>query len=269
MDHFSDSRLDTLLADVQEIAKEAGGFIRQERESFNLSKVEHKGFNDLVSYVDKEAEKLIVERLQKLLPEAGFITEEGTSTTRTDSLDWIIDPLDGTTNFIHALPVFSVSIALAKDGKVILGVVYEVNRDECFAARLGGGAFCNQVPIQVSPAPDLSASLLATGFPYYDFEQIDAYLLALKRLMQKTHGLRRMGSAAVDLAYVACGRFEGYFEYNLNSYDVAAGIILVQEAGGKVTDFSGGDQYLFGREIVSSNGQIHSEFLAEVKAIWS
>ncbi|MFC3880110.1 inositol monophosphatase family protein [Algoriphagus namhaensis] len=269
MSIFSDDRLDQILAEVQSIAKEAGAFIRQERLNFKQSKVEHKGFNDLVSYVDKEAEKLIVQRLEKLLPEAGFITEEGTNTTQSDSLNWIIDPLDGTTNFIHALPVFSVSIGLEQKGKVILGVVYEVNRSECFSARKAGGAFCNDERIEVSPAPDLSASLLATGFPYYDFEQIDKYLFALKGLMQKTHGLRRMGSAAVDLAYVACGRFEGYFEYNLNSYDVAAGIILVQEAGGKVTDFSGGENYLFGREVVASNGQIHSEFLSEVESIWT
>ncbi len=266
---FSDSKLDEVLEAVSDISREAGSFIRKERENFDESAIEHKGFNDLVSYVDKEAEKIIVERLQELIPEAGFITEEGTSTVKSESLNWIIDPLDGTTNFIHGLPVFSVSIALEQRGVVILGVVYEVNRDECFAARKGGGAFCNGRPISVSSAPALSSSLLATGFPYYDFDRIDNYLDALKGLMQKTHGLRRMGSAAVDLAYVACGRFEGYFEYNLNSYDVAGGIILVQEAGGTVTDFSGRDNYLFGREVVASNNSIHQEFLGEVKSIWT
>jgi len=266
---FSEVQLDRLLKITIEIAKKAGSFIRKERENFDLSAIEHKGFNDLVSYVDKEAEQIIVDGLSELLPEAGFITEEGTKTTRSKSLNWIIDPLDGTTNFIHALPVFSVSIALELNGEVILGVVYEVNRDECFSARKDGGAFCNDNKISVSSAPDLSASLLATGFPYYDFEQIDKYLEALKSLMQKTHGLRRMGSAAVDLAYVACGRFEGYFEYNLNSYDVAGGIILVQEAGGQVTDFDGGDNFLFGREVVASNKNIHSEFLENVKTIWT
>ncbi len=266
---FSESELDQLLEQAKAISRKAGAFIRQERENFDASAIEHKGFNDLVSYVDKEAEQIIVDGLSELLPEAGFITEEGTKSTRSESLNWIIDPLDGTTNFIHALPVFSVSIALELGGAVILGVVYEVNRDECFSARKGGGAFCNEEKISVSAAPDLSASLLATGFPYYNFEEIDKYLIALKSLMQKTHGLRRMGSAAVDLAYVACGRFEGYFEYNLNSYDVAGGIILVQEAGGHVTDFAGGDDYLFGREVVASNSSIHEEFLRNVKTIWS
>ncbi|MHA7130376.1 inositol monophosphatase family protein [Algoriphagus namhaensis] len=266
---LSAEKLDQLLAQVKLVAKDTGSFIRTESENFSLSQVEHKGFNDLVSYVDKEAERLIVDRLQAILPEAGFITEEGTKTTRSETLNWIIDPLDGTTNFIHGLPVFSVSIALADGEQIVLGVVYEVNRDECFSARKGGGAYCNDKKIQVSPAPDLAGSLLATGFPYYDFEQIDKYLDALKRLMQKTHGLRRMGSAAVDLAYVACGRFEGYFEYNLNSYDVAAGVLLVLEAGGSVTDFSGGNDFIFGREVVSSNGKIHKDFLAEVQRIWS
>ena len=265
---FSDSELDRILAQVKDLAKLAGEFIRRERHSFDRSSIEHKGFNDLVSYVDKEAEKIIVEGLIQLLPKAGFITEEGTISTRSEKYNWIIDPLDGTTNFIHSLPVFSVSIALEMNGEVILGVVYEVNRDECFSARKGGGAFCNNSKITVSPALDLSQSLLATGFPYYDFDRIDKYLEALKSLMQKTHGLRRMGSAAVDLAYVACGRFEGYFEYNLNSYDVAGGIILVQEAGGLVTDFGGKGNFLFGREIVASNGNIHSEFLTDVRSIW-
>jgi myo-inositol-1(or 4)-monophosphatase len=264
----SPEQLTILLEQTRELAKEVGAFIRKERTHFDVAKVEHKGFNDLVSYVDKEAERIIVDRLSTILPEAGFITEEGTSTTQAEIYNWVIDPLDGTTNFIHGIPVFAVSIALMEKGEVILGVVYEVNRHECFYAKKGGGAFCNDTPIQVSKAPDLAASLVSTGFPYYNFELIDRYLGSMKSLMQKTHGLRRLGSAAVDLCYVAAGRTEGYFEYNLNSYDVAAGALIVEEASGKVTDFSGGDDFIFGRKIVASNGKIHNEFLMVLDEFW-
>lgn len=266
---YTTIELKTLLEKTQEIAKQVGSFIRRERQHFNVDRVEHKGFNDLVSYVDKEAEKKIVAGLSKLLPEAGFITEEGTSTTKGEKYNWVIDPLDGTTNFIHGIPVFSVSIALMEDNEVILGVVYEVNRHECFYAMKGGGAFCNDTRIRVSSAPDLASSLIATGFPYYNFELIDKYLNALKIFMQKTHGIRRFGSAATDLCYVAAGRIEGFFEYNLNSYDVAAGILIVQEAGGMVTDFSGGDNYIFGREVIASNKNIQEEFSKQVQEIWN
>lgn len=266
---LSQEKLQKLLEQTQEIAKSVGAFIRKERQHFNVEKVEHKGFNDLVSYVDKEAERRIVEQLTEIFPEAGFITEEGTNTTRADIYNWVIDPLDGTTNFIHGLPIFSVSIALMDRDEVILGVVYEINLHECFYAIKGGGAFCNETPIHVSQAPNLAASLIATGFPYYNFELIDKYLAALKSLMQSTHGLRRFGSAAVDLAYVAMGRIEGFFEYNLNSYDVAAGSLIVKEAGGIVTDFSGESNYIFGRQIVATNSKIHTEFLKELNRIWS
>lgn len=257
-----------LLIQTQEIAKEVGAFIRTERKHFDVQKVEHKGFNDLVSYVDKEAERLIVEKLQKLFPDAGFITEEGTNSNQGDLYTWVIDPLDGTTNFIHGIPVFAVSIALMEKNEVVMGVVYEINRDECFYAMKGGGAFCNDTPIKVSQAVDLSGSLISTGFPYYNFELIDKYLNSMKSLMKKTHGVRRLGSAAVDLCYVAAGRTEGFFEYNLNSYDVAAGALIVQEASGKVSDFLGGNDFIFGRNIVASNLLIHSEFLSVLDEFW-
>jgi myo-inositol-1(or 4)-monophosphatase len=234
-----------------------------------MDRVEHKGFNDLVSYVDKEAEKQLVAQLHAVFPEAGFITEEGTNTTRGEVYNWVIDPLDGTTNFIHGLPVFAVSIGFMEQDEVVLGVVYEVNRKESFYAYKDGGAYCNGIPLKVSNAPTLSASLISTGFPYYQFDLIDRYLDIMKSLMQKTHGLRRLGSAAVDLCYVAAGRSEGYFEYNLNSYDVAAGIILAQEAGGMVTDFAGGRDYIFGRHVVATNHSIHEELMGVIAAHWS
>jgi myo-inositol-1(or 4)-monophosphatase len=243
---LTSAQLSQLLDETRKIAEEVGAFIEKERLHFSMDRVEHKGFNDLVSYVDKEAEKQLVAQLQTIFPEAGFITEEGTNTTQGEVYNWVIDPLDGTTNFIHGLPVFAVSIGFMEQDEVVLGVVYEVNRKESFYAYKGGGAYCNGIPLKVSGAPTLSASLISTGFPYYQFDLIDRYLNIMKSLMQKTHGLRRLGSAAVDLCYVAAGRSEGYFEYNLNSYDVAAGIILVQEAGGRVTDFKGGKDFIFG-----------------------
>ena len=203
-------------ADLNAIAREAGTFLLTERRKFSLDAVEYKGLNDLVSYVDKECEKLIVPKLRALLPEAGFITEEGT-TEQADKqgLNWIIDPLDGTTNFIHGLPIYAVSIGLAQGNRPIAGVVYDPNRDECFSALDGQGAWlsiCGGVeqPMRVSAAQKLADGLIATGFPYYRFEQMQAYLHILEQLMQRTHGLRRMGSAAVDLAYVASGRFEAF-----------------------------------------------------------
>lgn len=265
---LTSSQLAQLLDQTRKIAEEAGNFIEKERLHFSMDRVEHKGFNDLVSYVDKEAEKQVVAKLQVLFPEAGFITEEGTNTTQGEVYTWVIDPLDGTTNFIHGVPVFAVSIGLMELDEVVLGVVYEVNRKESFYAYKGGGAYCNGIPLQVSTAATLAASLISAGFPYNRLDMIDRYLGIKKTLMQKTHGLRQLGSAAVDLCYVAAGRTEGYFEYNLNSYDVAAGIILVQEAGGKVTDFGGGKDYLFGRQLVATNQVIHVELLEVITEHW-
>lgn len=256
-----------LLQEVIVLVKETGDFIRQEAQNFDKSKIEYKGKNDLVSYVDKEAEKRLVAGLNQVLPGAGFIAEEGTSTKRSDSYNWVIDPLDGTTNFTHGLPIYSISVALLKRGELTLGVVYDVSRDECFHATKGGGAFLNHMPISVSPVKSIDQGLIATGFPYYDFEQMNQYLAILNDFMQGTHGLRRMGSAAIDLAYTACGRFEGFFEYNLNSYDVAAGALLVKEAGGIVTDFKGGNDFLFGREIVAGN-PTQPEMLKVIQKYW-
>lgn len=250
------------------LAEKVGKFIRTEAENFDLSKVEMKEFNNLVSYVDKGAEEQLVEGLRQILPEAGFITEEGTASHSDEEYKWIIDPLDGTTNFTHGLPAYAVSIALAKGHDLLLGVVYEVNRQECFSAWKNGGAYCNGKPIHVSQADTLNKSLLATGFPYYMFDKLDAYMDILKTFMQKTHGIRRIGSAAVDLCYVACGRFEGYYEFNLNAYDIAGGAIIVKEAGGTVTDFSGGSNYFYGEEIVASNGKIHQEVIDDIQKYW-
>lgn len=261
--------LAALTREIAAIAKDAGAFLLQERSRFQRESIEYKGLNNLVSYVDKETEKQLVARLSQLLPEAGFITEEGTTGQEADkeALNWIIDPLDGTANFIHSLPVFSVSIGLAQGKTPIAGVVYDPNRDECFSAWKGGGAYCNGSKISVSPATQLGESLIATGFPYYHFDQMQKYLRILESLMTQTHGLRRMGSAAIDLAYVACGRFEAFYEYNLNSWDMAAGVLLIQEAGGVVTDFQGGDEFLFRGDVLAGCG-VHPEVIKVIQEFW-
>lgn len=250
---------------VIEIANEAGQFIRQQRKTFSADKIEFKGLNDMVSYVDKTAEQMIVARLEKLLPEAGFITEEKTINKTGERYNWIIDPLDGTTNFIHGLPVFSVSIALQELDELVSGVVYEVNLDECFYAWKDSPAYLNGQVIRVSDNQTLSASLLATGFPYYNFEKQQGYIELFTELMRSCHGLRRLGSAAVDLAYTACGRFDGYYEYNLNPWDVAAGILIVRQAGGEVVNFKGGQECLTHRELLATNGKITIEMLNAIQ----
>lgn len=260
--------LNQLANNLNILCRSVGAFIRKEGETFERSSIEQKGFNDLVSYVDKEAEKKLVEGLRQLLPEAGFITEEGTDTTRGERFNWVIDPLDGTTNFTHGLPAYCVSVGLLDGDEVVVGTIFDPNRDECFWAYKGGGAFCNSSPIKVSDAPALKDSLIATGFPYYDFGLTQQYLQVLGAFMSRSHGVRRIGSAALDLAYVACGRFEGFFEFNLNAWDVAAGIVIVQEAGGRLSRFTDEGDYTFGREIVASNGHIHPEMQETIGEFW-
>jgi len=254
-----------LCAKVIAITRLTGNFIRKEAMAFDANKIEYKGLNDMVSYVDKNAEKQLVRNLTKLLPDAGFITEEETVNTIGKTFTWIIDPLDGTTNFIHGIPTFSISIALYEENVPVIGVVYEINRGEMFSTYKGGAAYLNNKEIRVSKNSNLSQCLLATGFPYYQFDKQPQYMQLFTEMMQKCHGLRRIGSAAVDLAYVACGRFDAYFEYNLNSYDVAAGAYLVQQAGGKILNFAGGDEFIETREVLATNGIITDEILTSIK----
>lgn len=242
------------------LVKSVGAFLQNEAQTFSADKVETKSLNQLVSYVDKTAEEKLVAGLKLILPEAGFITEEETIATEQKEFMWVIDPLDGTTNFIHQLPVYSISVALIQNNEPIIGVVFEPNRHELFYAWKDGGAYLNGHKISVSQNNLLKHGLLATGFPYYDFEQMQQYLDTLKTLLLATRGLRRMGSAAVDLAYVACGRFDGFFEYGLSPWDVAGGIVLVKEAGGMVSDFSGQNEAIFSKEIVAASSKVYPEF---------
>ncbi len=246
----------TLCLATCEIARRAGKFIETECKNFDHSRVESKGLHDLVSYVDKPSEKQIIEQLRELLPESGFIAEEGTDNKQGERFNWIIDPLDGTTNFIHGVPVYAVSIALLDGDELVVGVVYEVGHNECFYAWKNGGAYLNDKPIKVSEKINRHDALLATGFPYCVMNGVDEYTNVLKTIIPNVRGVRVFGTTATDLAYVACGRYDMYFECNLKPWDVAAGALLVKEAGGKVTDFSGGNNILFNGNIVATNGTI-------------
>lgn len=257
--------LEKLCLEVAAIAKSVGEYIDKERIGFSVDKVKEKGLHDLVSYVDQEAEKLIVKALIPLIPEAGFITEEETLSSKGKEYNWIIDPLDGTTNFIHGIPTYSVSIALTFHEILVVGVVYEINQKECFTSWKHGGAFLNGNPISVSNTRSLSKSLLATGFPFRSNDFLDEYLVVLKTMMQSTRGIRRIGSAAVDLAYVACGRFDCFFEFNLKNYDMAAGILLIKEAGGKAIDFTGEENMLEKGSVIAGNPMMTDLVYAEIK----
>ena len=254
---------------VVDLCREVGDFIQTESKNFDKNRIELKGdgFTNLVSYVDKESEKKIVAALNKILPGSGILGEEGSSVDGTNDYRWIIDPLDGTTNFTHGLPIFSISIGLLKHNEIVAGVVHDITRGDAYHTSKGNPSYCNNKEIHVSKARNLNESLLATGFPYYHFAKRDAYLEIIKTFLEKTHGIRRLGSAAIDLAYVACGRMEGFFEYNLNAWDVAAGALLVQQAGGKVTDFNGGDNFLFGGELCAAC-DVHKEMLDIIKEKW-
>jgi myo-inositol-1(or 4)-monophosphatase len=254
--------------DVIALCADVAYFIREESAHFDRARIEQKGsFSNLVSYVDKESEKKIVNALENIIPGSGFLAEEGTDSKSENEYQWIIDPLDGTTNFLHGLPIFAISIALRRNDKVVLGVVYEVTHGECFHAIEHGKAYCNESEIRVSPIVHLSESLLATGFPYYHSEKKDVYLDIIKNFLENTHGIRRLGSAAIDLAYVAAGRLEGFFEYDLKPWDVAGGAFILQQAGGHVTDFRGGDNFLFGGELCAAGG-VHPEMLKVIEDRW-
>lgn len=249
-----------MLKGMEDACLLAGEFQLQHFRSVASDYISDKGLNQLVSFVDVESEKMLVERLRKIRPDAGFITEENTAPDLTENTTvWIIDPLDGTTNFLHGLQVFSISIALMENGIITAGVVYAPSMNEIFSAEKGKGAYLNNKPIHTSNTADLRSSLIATGFPYYEFQQTQAYLQLLGELMKNTHGLRRMGSAAIDLAYTACGRFDGFYETGLNAWDVAAGTLLVEEAGGRVSDFRQNSNHLFGKQIVAANPFVYKE----------
>lgn len=264
MNRLDEIILADLCAEVQTISMKVGQFIYEQRGKLQQTDIHEKSFNNLVSYVDQQAEQMFATLLSPLLAGAGFITEEDQQRETAERYNWIIDPLDGTTNFVHGVPCFATSVALVEDGLPVLGVIYEINQQECFYAWKAGGAWLNGKRISVSNAPSLKQALLGTGFPYYDHGLLKPYLALFEDLMQNSRGLRRPGSAATDMAYVACGRFDAFYEYGLHPWDVAAGIILVEEAGGRVTDFMGVNNPISGKRIVCGSPIVHHELRSKI-----
>jgi len=222
-----------------EAVRAVGDWIRSERREFNANHVETKALNSLVSYVDQQAEQMLIERLTSLLPGSGVLGEEGGESWIDGGFNWIIDPLDGTTNFIHELPPYAVSVALMQGRDLVWAAVYELGQARMFTAERGRGALCDGRGLDVRQGAPLRDGLVATGFLYHEFSQMPQYLEALQACFRGSRGVRRFGSAATDLAWVADGRFQGFFEHGLAPWDVAAGILLVRESGGLATDFFG------------------------------
>lgn len=251
---------------VCEIARRAGEYIKGEREKFSLESVERKHAHDYVSYVDKGSERLIVSALRELLPEAGFITEEQTAQRGQSPLCWVVDPLDGTTNFIHQYAPYAVSIALLQGKTILVGVVYEICADECFFAWKGGGAYLDGKPLHVSNQ-QIQDALLCFQFPYNS----EAYKPVMKRLIDAFYGnigsIRACGSAAMALCQVAAGRLDGYAEQYIGQWDYMAGSLIVLEAGGEVTDYDGSDDFTQGNSVVATNGVIQQDILSVLKSI--
>lgn len=258
-----------ITSEVIDLVKEAAAYIREERKNFKDDKIEVKGLHNFVTHADKKAEEILVNGLKKIFPQSGFITEEGTEKRRNEVYNWIIDPIDGTTNFIHGQPPYAISVALKENNEIVIGIVYEIVLHECFHTCKGDKAYLNGDAIKVSKAEKVKDGLVATGFPYTNYEKVDAFLKTFNHFMRNSHGVRRLGSAATDLAYVACGRFDVFYEYGLKPWDMAAGVLLVKNAGGQVKDFEDKDNYLFGGEIIASNGRLHEEFSAIIKKFMS
>ena len=256
--------LETITRLVCQVAREAGSYIRKERASFSVEKVERKHAHDYVSYVDKGSEQKIVKALRELLPEAGFITEEGSAGHTDEQYVWVVDPLDGTTNFIHGFAPYAVSIALCKGRQIVVGVVYEIVSDECFYAWQGGGAWVNGQPIHVGKN-EINDALLCLQLPYNS----DAYKPVITRLINHFYGnvgsIRMIGSAAIALCYVAAGRLDAYAERYIGQWDYMAGALIVMEAGGCVTNYEGDDYFMEGDSVIATNGVVHQDLMSAIR----
>lgn len=246
------------------LIKKVGDFQIQNQSKVIASDIEEKSLNQLVSYVDIESEKMLVAGLKSIAPEAGFLTEEKTSNHQNEDLYWIIDPLDGTTNYLFGHTKYSISIALYQNKKPIYAHVFVPPDNESFVGK-HDGAFLNSKKITVSTRNELTDTLIATGFPYYKFDEMEAYTNCLTKLMRETKGIRRIGSAAIDLAYTACGRFDAFYELNLSPWDVAGGSYIVQQAGGLVSDFDNKNNFVFGNSILAGNPNIHSKMIELIR----
>ena len=252
--------LKQMTMDVCHVARQCGEFLKEERKSFRRDKVEEKNAHDYVSYVDKETEKQVVALLKALLPEAGFIAEEGTADFHDEAYCWVIDPLDGTTNYIHDNAPYCVSIALRSGKELLIGVVYEVCRNECFYAWKGGGAWMNEQPISVSDVNDVEKAFVVCELPYNSDAYKHTALHLIHSLYGRVGGIRMNGSAAAAICYVAAGRFDAWAESFIGRWDFSAAALLVMEAGGQVTDFYGSNDFVEGHHIIASNGRLHHLF---------
>ena len=247
---------------AKEAARIGGEILLENYGKITSEEVESKGKNNFVTFVDRLSEEKIIEKILSVYPDHDIYAEESGKHKKKSDYRWLIDPLDGTTNYIQGIPLFSVTIALQKDNEIILGVTYDPIRNEMFHAEKGKGAYLNNTRLQISTKENLSTCVVATGFPYKAYQDIGSYLKSFGDFIKNTAGLRRMGSAAIDLAYTASGRFDGFWEFNLSPWDIAAGILLIQEAGGIATDDLGEKNYMETGNIVAANPEIHRQMLS-------
>ena len=250
-----------MLTNAVKAARQAGDIINFASRDLGQLKIQTKSFNDFVSEVDQAAEKAIIDTLKSAYPDHGFLGEEGGDINETAENIWIIDPLDGTTNFLHSFPQYCVSIALQQKGVITQAVIYDPVHNDLFTATKGRGAFLNDKRIRVGSRIKLQEALISTGFPFREFSYLDTYMDMFKDMIKSTTGIRRPGSAALDLAYVAAGFSDGFFELNLSAWDIAAGALLVQEAGGIVGDFEGNESWLQTGNIVAANPKVFAQML--------
>jgi myo-inositol-1(or 4)-monophosphatase len=257
-----------LMKKAVKAARQAGALIMNYLGNISSKDIDKKKASDYVTTVDRKSEKIIISIIKKRFPDHSFLAEESAHEEESSGYRWIIDPLDGTTNYIHCYPAFSISIALEYNRKIILGVIFDPLRKEMFTALKGEGAYLNGHRIRVSKVRDMKYGLIATGFPFRNKEYAGYYLKLFQNVFNRVSDLRRGGSAALDLAYLACGRCDGFFEIGLNPWDIAAGGLLIREAGGKITDFSGGSNYLNTGNVVAGIPLVQKGLLQEVRKIF-
>ncbi len=244
-----------------EAARAAGRLVRARFDGGRPVSVERKGLHDFVTAVDREAEAAVIAHLRSRFPDHAVMSEEASPEASAADHRWIVDPLDGTTNFIHGVPLFAVSVALEDRQGLVAGAIHDPLRQETFHARRAGGARLNGQPIRCSDPEDPHEALVATGFPFRELSRLDRYLEAFAAFVRTTAGLRRAGSASIDLAYTACGRYDGFWEIGLSRWDIAAGVLIVREAGGRVTDVLGGETMLDSGDIVAAGARLHVRML--------
>ena len=254
-----------MLSTAVKAARKAGSIILRAAEDIDQLTIKNKSFNDFVSEVDLASEEAIIEILKAAYPTHGFLGEESGSSSSSSDFIWIIDPLDGTTNFLHKFPQYCISIALMHKGEITQAVIYDPNRNDLFTATKGSGAYLNDKRIRASNKAKLGDSIIGTGFPFRDFTHLPCYLKMFEEMVRSTSGIRRPGSAALDLAYVAAGWFDGFWEIGLSKWDIAAGALIVKEAGGIVSDFNQKQAWLKTGNIIASNAKIYDNFLAIIQ----